>query len=135
MKKKLKQSTVFENTDGFLTKDEKQYKKRQALLNKIKKAEKKEDRWLDRTFFNIELKYWSLPKEKRDHIDLCDRIKEQDAENACPQCDGSGSVEEHGYYGTGSCGCSECSGTGLTKEYREKTGRKKFMDGTWYTLR
>src|SRR5665213_4420395 len=118
---------VYENADGFLTKDKKQYQMREKIL---KRRSKKGILEINSDYF--ELRYWTKTKEERAYQDAKNALIEQDRKNRCKDCGGSGDHDEHTCFGTGKVGCSTCNGTGLTRAYREKTGRTSYMQATWY---
>lgn len=136
--KEVSKVLVYRNSDGFLTEDAKQYKEREKRLKrmqKIRHTSRGHSGMGEYMKLEVELWYWNKSKEERDYQDAREKIILEDNKNRCPECNGKGSLEEHGYFGTANVGCSDCDGTGLTKKYRDKTGRNHIYEDTWYPAR
>lgn len=119
---------AFMNDDGFLTKDKHVAECRDILLNDPDRHE---------FGYRMELKYWSQTPEIRARIDKIKQLEKEDNANVCPTCLGSGKGEscqdEYGRWDDGGP-CKDCDRSGLTKEYRERTGRKVRHEGCWYNI-
>lgn len=130
----MKQVLVYENSDGYLTKELGVYKRREKILNKIKKSVKD---GLTTVFLSLELKEASTlsdkqwkEQNKRKKIDKLYNFWRKQEANLCSNCGGYGEIEYtdcSNAQTTMSYDCRLCGGDGLNSEAKEKFQSNKWI--------
>lgn len=124
---KVENVVCFKNSDGFITESDVIAKRRQRVLNKKGKGKYAEEvlfggHWL----YTSDLKKASRTPEQIKIDKQKDALRILDNENKCRSCDGRGTHTEDDYCGRYDVGCSTCSGTGFTIEYRKDNPNRIF---------
>lgn len=124
---KVETVTCFKNSDGFVTESEVIAKRRQRVLNNKDKPKYSNDTLLGGYwFYKSDLKKASRTPKQIKADKETEALRLLDNKNKCNTCHGTGTQTESDYCGSYQVGCSDCSGTGYTKKYRDANPDRTF---------